>query len=76
MNTGKMGDKAMSMDKTIRKITDFQAQKRETYRYWQSVPIGERIIAICELSKTAYSLKGVGLAGSRSPRHIVRVERA
>lgn len=35
----------------------------ETYRYWQSRSIGERLIAVCELSQAAYefaaAFKGV-----------------
>lgn len=42
------------MDKTIRRVTDLDEQEAETYRYWQSRPIGERLIAACELSQAAY----------------------
>ena len=65
------------MDKTIRRVTDPEEQQAETYRYWQSRPIGERLIAVCELSEAAYAFaadfKGVpghdaqGLQGSSSP---------
>ena len=67
----------MTMDKTIRRVTDVEEQEAETYRYWQSRPIGERLVAVCELSEAAYSFaanfKGVpenddeGLQGP-SPR--------
>ena len=43
------------MDKTIRRITDTEEQEAETYRYWQSRPIGERLVAVCELSEAAYA---------------------
>ena len=43
------------MDKTIRRVTDFEEQQAETYRYWQSRPIGERLVAVCELSEAAYA---------------------
>ena len=43
------------MDKTIRRVTDLEAQLMETYRYWQSRPVGERLIAVCELSEAAYA---------------------
>ena len=43
------------MDKTIRRVTDLEEQQAETYRYWQSRPIGERLIAVCELSDAAYA---------------------
>ena len=43
------------MDKTIRRVTDFEEQQAETYRYWQSRPIGERLIAVCKLTESAYA---------------------
>jgi hypothetical protein len=64
------------MDKTIRRVTNLEEQKAETYRYWQSRTVGERLIAVCELSETAYEFaagfKGAlphddqGLQGSSS----------
>ncbi len=45
------------MDKTIRKVTDLEEQKAETYRYWQSLPVAERLAAVCELSEAAYAFK-------------------
>jgi hypothetical protein len=43
------------MDKTIRRVTDLEEQQMETYRYWQSRPVGERLLAVCELSEAAYA---------------------
>ena len=43
------------MDKTIRRVSDFEEQQAETYRYWQNRPIGERLRAVCELSEAAYA---------------------
>ena len=43
------------MDKTIRRVTDLDEQQAETYRYWASRPIGERLIAVCELTESAYA---------------------
>jgi hypothetical protein len=43
------------MDKTIRRVTDLGEQQAETYRYWQSRPVGERLVAVCELTEAAYS---------------------
>jgi hypothetical protein len=45
----------MTMDKTIRRVTDPEQQDAETYRYWQSRPVGERLLAVCELSEAAYA---------------------
>jgi hypothetical protein len=43
------------MDKTIRRITDLGEQEAETYRYWQNQPVGDRLIAVCELSEVGYA---------------------
>jgi len=43
------------MDKTIRKVTDVEEQQAETYRYWQSRSIGERLKAVCEATESAYA---------------------
>jgi hypothetical protein len=65
-----------AVDKTIRVVTDFKEQQAETYRYWRSVPVGERLNAIMQLSKTAYTMRGLRFDdGQRPARDIVRVER-
>jgi hypothetical protein len=43
------------MDKTIRRVTDPEEEQAETYRYWNSLPIGDRLVAISELSQEAYA---------------------
>lgn len=43
------------MDKTIRRVTDLEEQDAETYRYWQSRSVGERLIAVCEVTEAAYA---------------------
>lgn len=43
------------MDKTLRRVTDFEEEQAATYRYWQSLPIGDRLVAISELSQEAYA---------------------
>lgn len=50
----------MRADWTIRKIKREQDQNAQTYRYWQSRPVGERIVATWELTEAAYSIKRVG----------------
>jgi hypothetical protein len=42
------------MDKTIRRVTDFEEQEAEAYRYSQRQPVGDRLAAVCELSESAY----------------------
>jgi hypothetical protein len=67
----------MSMDRTIRKVTDPKQQQAETYRYWQSIPVGERLVAVWEASVDAYAFKGVRLDNEqRSERTLTRVQRA
>jgi hypothetical protein len=43
------------MDKTIRRVANPEEQEMETYRYWQSRSVGERLLAVCELSEAAYA---------------------
>jgi hypothetical protein len=43
------------MDKTIRRLTDLDEQLAETYRYWESRPVDEQLIAVCELGEAAYA---------------------
>jgi hypothetical protein len=46
-------------NRVIRKITTVEDQDAETYRYWQSLPIGERLAAVCEVTEAAYSIQKV-----------------
>jgi hypothetical protein len=64
------------MDKTIRRVTDAKEQQSGTYRYWQSIPPGDRLTAVAELSESAYSFKGVRFDGPRPERTLVRFKRA
>jgi hypothetical protein len=43
----------------IRKISNREEQDAENYRYWQSLPIGERLAAVCEVTEAAYSIQKV-----------------
>ena len=43
----------------IRKIINLADQDAENYRYWQSLPLGERLAAVCEVTEAAYSLQKV-----------------
>jgi hypothetical protein len=49
----------VTMDKTIRKFSSFEAVKDEEYRYWQSVRPSERIAAVYQHSVDAYRMKGI-----------------
>jgi transcriptional regulator NrdR family protein len=43
----------------IRVVSSVEDQEAENYRYWQSLPIEERLSAVAEVTKSAYALKGV-----------------
>lgn len=45
----------MSTDKRIQKVLDAEQQQAETYLYWQSLPVGERLSAVWDVSEAAYS---------------------
>ena len=71
----------MSTDRTIRRAVDPERQQLETYRYWQSQPIGDRLSAVWDASEAAYAFaaafKGVPLNDDRgSERTITRVQRS
>jgi len=70
----------MSSDKSVRKVTDAERQQRETYLYWQSLPIGDRLSAVWDVSEAAYSFaaafKGVSIDDAeRSERTATRIQR-
>jgi hypothetical protein len=70
----------MSMDKTIRRAADPHEQQLETYRYWQILPIGDRLTAVWDASEAAYAFaaafKGAPLNDGRgSERSITRIQR-
>ena len=43
----------MSIDKTIRRVTDPEQQQLDTYRYWQSRSVGDRLTAVWDVSESA-----------------------
>jgi hypothetical protein len=70
----------MSMNKIIRRAADPDEQQLETYRYWQSLPVGDRLSAVWDVSEAAYAFaaafKGAPLNDGRgSERSITRVQR-
>ena len=62
------------MDKTIRRVTDLKEQRMETYRYWRSRSVGERMEAVAEIVRDAYSLKGIDLDSRPPNKTIVRIQ--
>lgn len=72
---------SMSENKTIRRITDTEEQQQETYAYWQTLSIGDRLSAVWDVSESAYSFaaafQGVPIDDAeRSERTATRVQRA
>lgn len=61
------------MDKTIQRVTDFRAQREETYRYWQSCSIAERMDAVAQIVRDVYALKGVDLESLPRDRSLTRL---
>ena len=46
-------------NRMIRKITSLKGQDAENYRYWQSLPVGDRLAAVCEVTEAAYSIQKI-----------------
>jgi hypothetical protein len=44
---------------TLAKVTDAEKQDERTYLYWQSLPVGDRIVATWELTEAAYAIQRV-----------------
>ena len=65
----------MSIGAAIRRVTDFKAQRLETYRYWRSRSCAERMDAVAEIVRDAYLAKGIDLDLRPSDKTLVRVER-
>ena len=65
----------MSANRTIRRVTDLKAQRMESYRYWQSRTVAERMDAVEEVVREAYFAKGIDLDRKPSDRRLVRVVR-
>jgi hypothetical protein len=70
----------MNPDKTILRIDDPRLQEQATLRYWQSLPPGERLSAVWDVSDAAYSFAaafkgGPGHDARRFDRTLTRVQR-
>jgi hypothetical protein len=69
----------MTADKTIRRVTDPELQQAESYRYWQSLSIGDRLNAVWEASAAAYAFAAAFKENpaddaQRSKRTLTRVQ--
>jgi len=74
-NQLKYGEAEDAMDKTIRRITDLKEQRVETYRYWRSRSVAERMGAVAEIVRDGYLTKGIDLDSRPVDKKLVRVER-
>ncbi len=63
-------------NRSIHIVTDRKEQDAENYRYWHSRPSYERMEAIAEIVRDAYTMKGINLDAQGSKRTLVRVQRA
>ena len=45
----------LGTNRTIRRVPGPEERQAETYRYWQSLPIGERLAAVWDVSPAAYA---------------------
>jgi hypothetical protein len=54
------------MDKTLRRVSDLDEQQAETYRYWQSQSVGDRLTAVWDVSEAAFVFAA---AFKGAPRH-------
>jgi DNA-binding beta-propeller fold protein YncE len=71
----------MSADKTICRVTNTEEQQTETYRYWHSLSVGERLSAVWEVSQAAYAFaaafkENLTNDAQGSERTITRVQRS
>lgn len=71
----------MGLDKTVSRVTDAERQQAETYRYWHSLPVGDRLSAVWDLSEAAFSFAAAFKGNNRndargSQRAITRIQRS
>ncbi len=71
----------MTVDKTVCIVATPEQQQMETYLYWQSLSVGERLSAVWDASEAAYAFaaafKGVPVDDAQgSERAIKRVQRS
>jgi hypothetical protein len=43
----------------VRKVTSREVPEAENYRYWQSIPVGDRLAAVCEVTEAAYAIRKI-----------------
>ena len=72
----------MSAYKTVSRVTDTEQQQQvKMYRYWQSLPIGDRLCAVWDVSEAAYAFaaafKGNTANDAQRPKRVItRLQRS
>lgn len=68
---------SLNPNRAVRKVTSVDEQEAENYRYWQSIPVGDRLVAVCELTEAAYAIRELGQnADKRHERTLAHLQRA
>ena len=66
----------MTVDKRIRRVAKPDQQQTETYRYWQSLSVGERLSAVWDASEAAYAFaagfKGVPVDDAQGSERVIK----
>lgn len=75
------GARSLSINKIIRRVAEPEEQQAYTYRYWQSLSVGERLSATWDVSAAAYAFaaafEGAPPNDARRPqRTITRIQRS
>lgn len=69
----------MENDRVLRRFTDHEEARAETYRYWHGRPLGEIFDTIAEMSEAAfaeyYKLKGIEPHVQGPARSLTRIQR-
>jgi hypothetical protein len=69
----------LNPNRIVRKVASVEEQEAENYRYWQSIPVGDRLVAVCELTEAAYSIReidqNVDKGHERTHTHLQRARR-
>lgn len=50
----------LNPSRVVRRVANVEEQEAENYRYWQSIPVGARLVAVCELTEAAYAIRERG----------------
>ena len=67
---------SLNPNRVVRKVASVEEQEAENYRYWQSIPVGDRLVAVCELTEAAYAIRELGQnANKRHERTHTHVQR-